>query len=393
METATNNPDTRLSSIETIDGISANLSKQLPSAHQDLNIVVIIPAKNEVSGIEKTLSALINQRTKQNELFPRVTYEIIVLCHNCSDQTFEICENFRDIHQNTNIHVLKLNCNIANTVGAARRILMNIASSRLTNANGLIASTDADTIPNNFWLCHLEEHARTEVDLICGLITVDYNAISGQALYYLQAKDNYLMLQAKLESVIMPSPHDPWPRHNYHWGPNLIIKKHVYESIGGIAPLSFLEDVDLFNRVVEKGFMVKHCMKTMVQTSIRIDSRCKEGFGAELKVWTENDGIPYCVEGLKKLQERFEIYRLIKGYYKRPSQDSLMRIAKLSHLNKNEIAVLLSKFSRYEAMVIYVKQHLDLCSSWNALHPNISINEACTELKNHLYPTSQQTEH
>ncbi|MEO8774415.1 MAG: glycosyltransferase family 2 protein [Gelidibacter sp.] len=389
MEISTDISSTVVSSIEFIDDLSKNLSKQLPPALPELKIVVIIPAKDEASEIEKTLLAHIDQKTKQNELFPRLNYEVIVLCHNCTDQTFEKAQKFRRAHPETNIHILELNCNIANTVGAARRVLMNIASSRLPEFNGLIASTDADTTPNNLWLCRLEEHWHTEVDLICGLIIVDYTTISGQPLTYLQAKDNYLMLQAKLESVILPNPQDPWPRHNYNWGPNLIIRKHIYQSIGGIAPLSFLEDVDLFNRVVEKGHYVKHCMETIVKTSVRINSRCIEGFGAELLVWTENVGIAYCVEGLKKLKMRFEIYSLIKTYYKSPSQDTLISISKLSHLKKKEVALLLSRYTKYEGMMIFMKQHLTFCNSWNALYPNVPILDACIELNTHLYPTSQ----
>ena len=393
METLTDETSTHLNAIEIIDKLSINLSKQLPPALPDLKIVIIIPAKNEASDIEKTLLAHIGQKTKQNEVFPRSNYEIIILCHNCTDQTFEKCQKFRLAHPEPNIHVLILNSNLANTVGAARRVLMNIASDRLQNPNGLIASTDADTIPDVLWLYSLNEHAHTEVDLICGLITVDYNTISGQPLAYLQAKDNYLMLQAELESALFPNQQDPWPRHNYNWGPNLTIKKHVYKSIGGIAPLSFLEDVDLFNRVVENGYIVKHCMKTIVKTSIRINSRCEEGFGAELRVWTENDGIPYCVEGLTKLQARFEIYRLIKHHYKNPSQASLLQLSKLSLLNKKEIDLLLTRFSRYEAMMIYMKQHLTLCNSWNTLFPNVPVIEACEELNSYLYPTSLRSDH
>ncbi|RXJ44364.1 glycosyltransferase [Gelidibacter gilvus] len=380
-----------LNPIKIMDSISISLSKELPPPNQDLKISVIIPAKNEAEEIEKTLLAHINQQTRQKEILPHSTYEIIVLCHNCNDNTYSKCQKFATAHPYANIHVLALNSEVANTVGAARRVLMNIASSRLPNSNGIIASTDADTIPDPFWLCSLESYIQTNVDLICGLINVDYNSIGGQPLTYLLAKDNYLMLQAKLESQMFPDPHDPWPRHNYNWGPNLAIKKYVYQSVGGITPLPFLEDVDLFNRVVEQGFVVKHCMDTIVKTSVRINSRCDEGFGAELKVWTENDGIPYRVEGLNKLKSRFGIYDLIKRYYENPSQEALIKISKLSHLKKKEVALLLSRFKRYETMMIYMKQHLTSCGIWNSFYPNICVMDAYQELNSHLHPSPKNS--
>ena len=378
-----------LKQIELIDSISITLSNELPPPHQDLNLVVIIPAKNEAEEIEKTLSAHINQKTRENEIVSSSTYEIIVLCHNCTDTTYATCQQFSEAHPQSNIHVLILNSEIANTVGAARRVLMNMASARLGNNHGIIASTDADTVPDTYWLSTLKSYITKNVDLVCGLINVDYKVIEGQALTYLRAKDNYLMLQAQLESKILPDPHDPWPRHNYNWGPNLAIKKHVYQSVGGIAPLPFLEDVDLFNKVVEKGYVVKHCMDTIVTTSVRINSRCEEGFGAELKVWTENDGIPYRVEGLHKLNSRFEIYGLIKQYYEKPSQETLVKISKLSQLKKKDIALLLSQFDRYETMMIYMKKHLNSSSIWNSFYPNICVIEACQELNQHLHPNSE----
>lgn len=220
--------------------------------------------------------------------------------------------------------------------------------------------------------------------LICGLIKADYSAVSGQVLNYLLAKDKYLMLQAHLESILIDNENDPWPRHNYSWGPNLAIKKHVYQNIGGIMPLSFLEDVDLYNRVVENGYVVRHCMNSIVTTSVRINSRCDEGFGAELKVWSENEGIPYCVEGLEKLKSRYQIYALVKDYYQNPSQHILEELSMQSHLKKKTIAALRSRFDRYEKMMIYMKKALSSCPIWNTLHPNISVFDANQELESYL---------
>ena len=369
---------------KAIDRIATTLAKILPPPDPDLQLVVIIPAKDEAETIENILLAHINQQTRDHTILSKRLYEIIVLCHNCTDTTLLKCRQFAKSNPETKIHVLVLESKIADNVGGARRVLMNIAASRLKSRNGIIASTDADTVPDTHWIATLLAYSDKNVDLVCGLIKVDYSVMNGQPLKYLLAKDNYLMLQAKLESELLPDPENPWPRHYYNWGPNVAIKKHVYKSVGGINPLSFLEDVDLFNRVVEQGFKVRHCMEAMVTTSVRINSRCVEGFGAELKVWSENEGIPYRVEGLEKLRSRFEIYGLIKSYYEKPSLKTFNKIAKLSHIEPEQLALLSAKFRRYEAMMIYMKQHLSSCPVWNSIHPNICVLEACHQLESHL---------
>src|SRR5690606_9971523 len=207
---------------------------------------------------------------------------------------------------------------IADTVGAARRVLMNIAANRLLQDNGLIISTDADTIPDKNWLVNVYGYLEKDISLICGYIKSDYTKLVPQASAYLKAKDDYLLLKARLETEFLPSIHDPWPRHSFHWGPNMAIKKSVYKAIGGIQPLHFLEDVSLFNSVISKGYKVRHCMDTQVTTSTRIKPRCNEGFGAELRVWTEYEGVAYNVEGLEKLKCRYGIYRDIKEFYISP---------------------------------------------------------------------------
>lgn len=367
--------------LQNIDTLSETLAKNLSPASPHLKIVVIIPAKNEASHIQLTLQALLDQQENSGNPFNPSIYEILVLCHNCTDTTYDICQEFRSTNAMANLQILRLNSEIATTVGSARRILMNIAYSRIQDPQGLIVSTDADTIADPYWLNTLKTYIKKNVGLVCGFIKADYHNIQGQALKYLLAKDLYLMLQAQLESLLLPDPKNPWPRHNYNWGPNLAIKRDVYKKVGGISLLSFLEDVDLYNKVAAQGYVVKHCMDAIVTTSVRIHSRCDEGFGAELKVWSEHEGIPYCVEGLQKLKLRFGIYKAIHKYYENRSLPIFNFICKQAHFKKNTLAAQLVRFSHPGAMVIYTKQHLTTSQSWNSLHPNISVFEACQELE------------
>lgn len=374
--------DTReIDKIKIIDRISKELGKTLPLANERLKMVVIIPAKNEGKGIVETLESIINQRIQNNKLFDSSCFELLILCHNCIDNTYEVCLEFALTNPQTLMHILVLNSKVADNVGAARRVLMNIASERLANPDGLIISTDADTIPDNMWLYNLEKYLEQEVSLICGFINADLKNLEGQARTYLAAKNEYLLLKSKLEANIFPNLNDPWPRHNYHWGSNMAIKRQVYEAIGGIRPLHYLEDVNLYTKVVSEGYAVRHCMKTKVTTSTRLDFRCDEGFGEELLAWTENEGVAYNVEGLEKLWVRFGIYSSIKQLYNSYSEEILVRISEMASIDLTHLFKMFEQSDRFESLMIKMEKYLNTNQAWNEAYPNIGVLQACSELK------------
>lgn len=370
--------------LKTIDSISNQLGKDLPDPLPSLKMVVIIPAKNEGNHIKNTLQCFTKQTNGDGSPFDKIKFEILVLCHNCSDNTKEETEAFFRDNREIRGYVLSSKSDIANTVGAARRILMNIAYLRIPIENGLIVSTDADTIPDEKWLFHLEKYIDQEISLICGLIISNPMGLNRQALTYLKAKDEYLLLKCKLESKLLSKHNDPWPRHGYHWGPNMAIKKSVYGAVGGIRPLHFLEDVDLYNRVVSEGYFARHCLDSKVHTSTRTDSRCQEGFGAELRVWSEWEGVTYNVEGLEKLLLRYQIYRLIQDFFIRRSDKVLAKIAELSCMDMQDLQKLVEKSKREEALTIKVEEHLNKSETWNSLYPNKGVLEVLEELKNYF---------
>lgn len=374
----------KVEKITKLDLISKKLGKNLPKANASLKMAIIIPAKNEATGIVETLQAIVNQRALKNTFFNNAFFEVLVLCHNCSDNTYDKCLEFSKAHPGLNLYPIILNSTVADNVGAARRILMNIASERLQDSNGFIISTDADTIPHKKWLFHIEKYQNTAVSLICGFISVNLNNVSGQTRVYLSAKDEYLLLKSKLEDKLLPNPNDPWPRHNYHWGPNMAIKRHAYKAIGGISPLHFLEDVDMYNKVVSKGLVVRHCLKTKVTTSTRIESRCDEGFGAELRVWTQYYGVAYNVEGLEKLLNRYSIYHLIKMLYKSSSLEIFEKISELAHINIALLKIMFEESEQSESLIIKIENFLNNSESWNQAFPNVGVLHACSEIKQYF---------
>lgn len=157
-----------------IDEISNGLGSKLPEPNSQLEYVIIIPAKDEAEGITQTLTAIANQKNKDGSDFNKSLFEILLLCHNCNDETFETCQEFARNKSNLNLQILELHSEVANTVGSARRILMNIASKRIQKTEGFIISTDADTLADNIgslfnflyyfklWTCLRNDYRKTK---------------------------------------------------------------------------------------------------------------------------------------------------------------------------------------------------------------------------------------
>lgn len=370
--------------IAFLDTISDQFSRKLPPVKNTVRAIIIIPAKDEEDGIEFTLKAIQSQKDFPDQIIPFEFYEVLVMCHNCSDRTFEKCRKFRLDHPGFPLQILELNSIEANTVGAARRILMNIAAERLPENSGLIISTDADTIPDSLWLNHLFEYINKDIDMICGLINPTVSPENHQADTYLKAKDAYMTLRTKLECQFVPISYDSWPRHSYHWGPNLAVKKEVYQKIGGMKPLHFLGDVDFYKRVILAGYKVRHSLKAIVNTSTRINSRCTEGFGAELKVWTEWQGVGYEVEGLEKLISRFEMYQKIAQNFHSPSFETVKELMELSGVELKSIEGCFKESPNFRAAIISFEDHLDRNLFWNEKFPNTGVLKACQDLEEYF---------
>lgn len=370
--------------IASIDAISTAMGKVLPRADSRIKMIVTIPAKDEGQLIKNSLMALIRQETLNGTALDKSLFEVLVLCHNCSDDTYEQCLEVAAAYPEFNLLALVLNSEQANTVGSARRVLMNIASQRLGCSNGFIISTDADTIPDRQWLAQLETFLERPVALVCGIIKTDKEGLTNQAISYLKLREKYWLLVARLEAGLIPNSNDPWPRHNTHCGPNMAIKKFVYDDVGGISLLYFLEDLDLYHRVVKKGYPIRHCVKTKVVTSTRIDSRCTDGFGAEMRVWTKQEGIPYNVEGLNKLLVRYMIYQLVQELFVFPSNEIINRISRYALIDRKSLLRMYEQSGRYEEMLIPMEKYLNTNEEWNFTHPDINIVEACIQLQSYF---------
>ncbi len=118
-------------------------AEQLPPPHAALQLIVTIPAKNESEFIIPTLQVLTRQELGDRT---KACYEVIVLINHSSDATLKKCIDFKQNNPDFNLHILVTYAPEINNVGAARKLMMDLAASRLAQDNYLIAMTDADTL-------------------------------------------------------------------------------------------------------------------------------------------------------------------------------------------------------------------------------------------------------
>ncbi|GAB3548897.1 glycosyltransferase family 2 protein [Spirosoma fluminis] len=262
-------------------------SRNPPS--DQLQISVIIPARNEAHHITSTLDALRHQQDADGQPLNPAIYEVLLLANNCTDQTYDVALRYQQQHPDFSLHIaqIKLPAPQAN-IGTVRRMLMDDAHRRLMSIGkpeGIIASTDGDTVVDTYWLHHIMREIANGNDAVGGRILTHRDA-SNVRLYHLRDV-MYRTLVAKAEALLDPSAHDPWPRHFQHFGASVAVTCQTYERVGGLPPKPYLEDEAFYWALFRADAKVRHSPNVKVITSARQQGRVEVGFSQQLRYWAD----------------------------------------------------------------------------------------------------------
>jgi glucosyl-3-phosphoglycerate synthase len=231
---------------------------------------VVIPAHNEQELIGACLRALAGQR----EIDP-AAFEVILVLDACSDRTAERARELAAELPTLRLHVCE---GPARGAGAARKLGMDLACARLLSldrSDGLIASTDADSTVARDWL-------RLQIDAVAQgaraiggrveLSAADAAAL-GAGVLDLRAR------RAKLRRALIAAP------AGEHWqfsGASIALTAATYAEIGGLQPLTALEDEALQRTLQRHGIPIERRVDVRVTTSGRLHGRAPRGLSRDL---------------------------------------------------------------------------------------------------------------
>ncbi|MGA9856689.1 MAG: glucosyl-3-phosphoglycerate synthase [Solirubrobacteraceae bacterium] len=239
--------------------------------------IVVVPARDEERRIAACLSSLADQTIGPDR------FEIIVVLDDCLDGTEAVA---RRTAAALGLRVTLIKGPGAGA-GAARRAGMELACGRLLAAgfqDGLIASTDADSRPAPDWLERQLDHIAAGARVIAGLIDLDDDEAAAlhSAVRDRRERDADIRLRRIRRG-------EPDAAHHHFAGASIGVTAGIYREVGGIEPLTALEDAAFAARLRRHRVPILHAADVTVRTSARADGRVARGLSVDLAVsqWYE----------------------------------------------------------------------------------------------------------
>lgn len=248
--------------------------------------VVAIPVKNEVERIGRCLQSL----AAQTGVDPAEIL-VVLLLNNCDDGTAEAVQALApELPFRLQAHHVELPAPYANA-GWARRLAMEAAAAAVA-PDGLILTTDADTLVDEDWIEANRRVIAQGVDAVAGYVMADpieLMELDPAILERGALEWEYQQLAAELEARLDPEAHDLWPRHNQNCGASAAITAAAYGRIGGLPPKRVGEDRALFEMLRRADLKIRHSLDVQVVTSARTDGRALGGLSDAIRLRGDPD--------------------------------------------------------------------------------------------------------
>jgi len=204
------------------------------------NISVLIAARNEEEHLPDLIKSLISQN------YPKENYEIIIVDDRSTDKTSELVKQFQCEY--SNMKLLRIENESEQLLGKKEAIDAGIRAA----SYNLLAFTDADCVPTQNWLKHINSHFTEDTDVVAGYSYVHYK---NRFFKYLKNLE-----RSSLFAVIAGS-------FGWNWGititaGNMAYRKELFEKAGGFGEIGKVRSGD-DDLMIQK--MRKHirCMKFM----------------------------------------------------------------------------------------------------------------------------------
>ena len=240
-------------------------------------IVVAIPARDEADRIGLCLAALHRQRVRPDT--------VLLLLNNCTDTTATVSRAMAPGLGFRLVVVIRRLPPPRATAGHARRLAMTFAAAH-AGRNGILLTTDADTVPPPDWIARNLAAIDAGADIVCGRALIDAQdarLIPGH-LHSDDALERELTgLLDNLAWVLDPEPHDPPPRHTEASGASLAVTACAYRKVGGVPAVRSGEDRAFVAALWRLDAKVRHDPSVLVSVSVRLDGRAAGGMAETLR--------------------------------------------------------------------------------------------------------------
>jgi glucosyl-3-phosphoglycerate synthase len=248
----------------------------LPAPEASLCAVIVVPARDEQQRIAACLAALAGQRR-----VPVEQYEVILILDGCTDATAEVaCDAAR---RTPGLRVCEVALECPQGVGRARRLGMDLACARLLSLgreDGLIASTDADSVVAPDWLVNQLELCAAGAEAIGGSIELDAEEVKHLAPEALAGRNQAVAARMRRALKLTRTPR--LIEHHQFSGASLALTAATYARCGGLPVRAALEDEALEQALVSHGVDIHRSERVRVRTSARVGGRAPRGLARDL---------------------------------------------------------------------------------------------------------------
>ena len=236
-----------------------------------LRACVVVPARDEEALIGSCIEALAAQeRAAHHE------YEVLLVLDRCADETEERAREIGGVHPSLKLHFLY---GPGEGSGPARRVGMDAACARLLRVGrpqGLIACTDADTMVAPDWLAAQLRAVSEGARAIGGRIELaDDGSLPGHV------RRRHAEEGRRRHEQLLSDP----TGEAQHWqfsGASMALTAAVYAQVGGLEPLTALEDEHLEKVLRHHDVPIHRLLSVRVTTSPRLVGRATSGLSNDL---------------------------------------------------------------------------------------------------------------
>lgn len=245
-------------------------------------VVVVVPARDEEDRIAACLHALAGQQGTDGAL-----REVIVVLDGCRDRT---AERARRAAAATGLP-LRLLSGPERGVGFARKAGMDEAARRLRAAeaqDGLIASTDADSVVAPGWLAAILAAVADGAAAVGGPISLEPIEAAALPREVLDARR-----AEAVERLRAVRRHTAGAEHHQFSGASLAITLAAHDRVGGLPAVAQLEDEALERALRTAGLPVAYVSGAAVRTSARTTGHTARGLAQVLRTqsWRARQGV------------------------------------------------------------------------------------------------------